>query len=182
MFTITKDNPNLDFWATGPEEKEDNMKEIKGQSGSVKFDVTSTDGNTKLILDAVVSNMLKSIVDKDRNDLEEMLKIKVTVGSKSYSNQYARENLENPLILPLGGLWAYSVAMTADASGGKSVQICKGKIIGDAHRDKETQELTLTPYDPLNPITKANKLNIKSLEEWINLQQPVTKRLNVLNV
>ena len=155
------------------------MREISGKSGTVKFDVDAVDDETAAALDMVVSNMLKTIVNKDSENLKEMLIAKPS-SSRTQHSPYARENLEAPVLLPLGGEWTYSVALTEDSSGGKSVQVCKGKIIGGFRKDPGTGKMILTPTDPMNPITKANKINVKSLVEWTELQKPVVARLSAL--
>ena len=154
------------------------MLEVKGKSGTVNFDVDAADEETTAALEMLISSAVKVIVDKDGAKLKELLTAKPN--TRSHSSQYSRENLEPPLLLPLGGEWTYSVALTEDASGGKSVQICKGKIIGDFRKNPETGKVVLTPNDPLNPITKVNKINIKRLEEWAELQRPVASRLKEL--
>jgi hypothetical protein len=155
------------------------VKEISGKSGTVKFDIDAADVETTAALEIIISNTLKTIVDKDSRTLIEMITAKPSV-SRQPRSQYARENLEAPVLMPLGGEWTYSVALTEDSSGGKSVQICKGKILGNFHKDQSTGKMILKPDDPMNPITKANKINIKRLAEWAGLQKPVLTRLKAL--
>ena len=92
---------------------------------------------------------------------------------------YAKENLDEPELIPLGGEWAYAVSVIGDG-GEKSVRIAKGKIKGSFYRDKQTAKMVLKPNDKMNPITMPNRINIKRLSEWSNLQAPVLKRLQVL--
>ncbi len=60
------------------------------------------------------------------------------------------------------------------------VRISKGQIQGNFYRDKKTNQMVLTPDDPMRPISQQNHINIKRLEEWEKLQGPVVSRLRAL--
>lgn len=93
---------------------------------------------------------------------------------------YAQDNIEAPVLIPLGGEWAFSVSFVENKYGGRQVRVGKGKIIGGYYRDRKTNEMILRPDDPMKPITLPNKLNVKRLEDWNKLQQHVVARLQAL--
>jgi hypothetical protein len=162
----------------------ENMAKIEGKRGTVTYEVITTNTDTERLLSEVISNALKAIVNKDDNKLKEMLstenEAQVKTRLKSSGVKYSKEFMENPELIPLGGKWAFAVGITTDESGEKAVRISKGKIKGGFYRDKIANKMVLTPDDPKDPISQVSRINIKSFENWSNLQEPVIKRLRFI--
>jgi hypothetical protein len=161
------------------------MARIVGRKATVTYEVISQDEETEELLQQIISETLSPIVNKDKDRLKALVKLPVQSKRKKSasvepSEKYARENVETPELIPLGGEWAYSVALVSDEKSDKAVRIAKGKIRGGFYRDKTTKEMVLQPDDPRNPISLVNKINIKRLAEWDKLQAPVLKRLRAI--
>jgi hypothetical protein len=164
------------------------MVQVSGKHGTIIYEVVTQDEDTKRILDQVLANTLQSLVNEDTNRLKQKLSI-ATVPQKQQphattpgtpAEKYAKENVDVPDLLPLGGKWAYAVSIITDLSGEKEVRIAKGTIIGGFYRDRQTHEMVLKPDDPMRPIKQQNKINIKRVSDWTRLQAPVIKRLQAL--
>lgn len=163
------------------------MARIVGKKATVTFEVIGEDEEAEEMLKQIISEQLSSIVNKDKERLKALIKLpaqpkkKKADGTKNAEERFSRENIETPELLPLGGQWAYSVALVRDERNDKAVRIAKGKIKGNFWRDKTTNEMVLKPDDPMDPISLVNKINIKRLSEWDKLQSPVLKRLRALD-
>jgi len=162
------------------------MTQITGKQGTITFDVVTDDKESKQLLDQIVANTLQSLVNEDKARLLQKLslppppkKLPSTPGPVSPAVKYARENVEEPILIALGGKWAYAIAIVSD-DGGRAVRIAKGTIKGSWYRDKQTNEMILKPNDKMDPITLVNKINVKRLSEWNNLQAPVMSRLQAI--
>jgi hypothetical protein len=162
------------------------MARITGKNGTVTYEVLSEDPEIEQLIQQALSTHVNALVNHDKARLQSLLSKQPQMTPKNPTIQtprekYARENLEKPELIPLGGKWAYSIALTTDQSGNKEVRIAKGQIKGNFYRDRTTKEMVLTPDDPMNPISQVNKINIKRLVEWEKLQGPVISRLRVLD-
>jgi hypothetical protein len=163
------------------------MVTISGKNGIITYEVLSQDPEIGQLIQQALSAHVNSLVNHDRTRLQSLIakqpesKTKRNPSTQSPKEKYAKENLEAPKLIPLGGKWAYSIALIADQSGQKEVRIAKGQIKGNFYRDKKTNEMVITPDDPMNPISQINKINIKRLSEWEKLQEPVISRLSVLD-
>jgi len=160
------------------------MAKVIGQHATVTFDILSQDPELEQLLEEVVSSTLKPLADEDKNHLRQRLTGYVQTerrGAKqSPAVKHRKENVEPPVLIPLGGKWAYSVSMVVDEGGDKAVRIAKGPVVGAYYRDKATNQMQLHPNDSMNPIRLVSKINIKTLSEWHNLQVPVTARLEAI--
>ena len=161
------------------------MAKIIGKKATVFFEVSSKDNDeeTERLIQQIISEKIGPILDKDIERLKNIVQIPVQPKVKKEDGpekKYARENVETPELIPLGGQWAYSVAFVSDMNGDKAVRIAKGTIKGAFYRDKVSGKMVLNADDPKDPISLASKINIKRLSEWESLQQPVWKRLKAL--
>jgi hypothetical protein len=162
------------------------MARIVGKKATVTFEVISKDEETEQLLQQVILKTVSPFVNKDKERLKALIRLPAELRQKKTSDvttvqkKYSRENIEVPELIPLGGEWAYSIALVSDKRNEKAVRIAKGKIIGNFFRDKKTGKMNLKPDDPRNPISLVNKINIKRLSEWDKLQSPVLKRLRAL--
>lgn len=161
------------------------MAKISGKNATVTYEVSSQDPEIEQLIQQALSAHVNALVNHDKTRLQSIVarpsETKPKNPSQSPKEKYAKENLEAPKLIPLGGKWAYSVALVTDESGKKEVRIAKGQIKGNFFRDKKTNEMVLTPDDPMNPISQINKINIKRLSDWEKLQEPVISRLRVLD-
>jgi hypothetical protein len=161
------------------------MATITGKNGSITYEISSQDPEIGRLLQEALSVHVNALVNHDKERLQSILSKKPQTKAKDPASQtpqekYATENLEEPELIPLGGKWAYSVALISNKDGQKVVRISKGQIQGNFYRDKKTDRMVLTPDDPMRPISQANHINIKRLEEWEKLQEPVVSRLRAL--
>jgi hypothetical protein len=166
---------------TGPRGVEYTAK-IKGKSATVTYDILTESPEDEALLEQVVSSALSSIVNQNREQLKQRLQIAAPALRKPRdpTKKYARENVDQPDLISLGGKWLYAVSVVSDEQGGKAVRIAKGQILGNWRKNKETHEMEYFPNDPMNPISLSNKINIKTLDEWNRLQPAVVSRLQVL--
>lgn len=162
------------------------MAKIVGKSATVTYEVLTTDEDAERLLQQAISTIVTPIVNQDREHWERIMSGPTPTQPKKKESkgtareEFGKQNIEAPELIPLGGEWAYSVGFVTDANGEKSLRIGKGKIRGGFYRDKKTNQMVLTPDDPMNPISLANHINIKRLSDWESLQLPVMRRLNVL--
>lgn len=160
------------------------LARIVGKKTTVTFEVLSNDEDTEKLLQQVISETITPLLNKNNKRLKAILKLpdKPETKSKptSTKEKYSKKNLEKPELIPLGGKWAYSVALVRDWNNNTCVRIAKGQIRGNFYRDKESGEMVLTPDDPMNPISLVNKINIKRFSEWDKLQKLVLIRLHAL--
>jgi hypothetical protein len=158
------------------------MAKIKGKSATVTYDILTDSPEDEELLEQVISNTLGSIVNQNREQLKQRLQITAVSPRKPRdpTKKFARENVDKPDLISLGGKWLYAVSVVSDEQGGKAVRIAKGQILGNWRRNKDTREMEYFPNDPMNPITLPSKINIKTLDEWNRLQTPVVGRLQVL--
>jgi len=163
------------------------MTQISGKNGTITYDIVTQDEESRQLLDQILANTLQSLVNEDKTHLKHQLNIAIAPKKETSTGtpmtpaeKYAKENVEQPELIPLGGKWAYAVSIVTDASEEKSVRIAKGTIVGGFYRDKQTQKMVLKPDDPMRPIKMQNKINIKRLSDWSSLQAPVIKRLQAI--
>jgi hypothetical protein len=161
------------------------MARVVGKRATVTFEVIGEDNETEQLLQQIISDAISPIVNKDKERLKALIKLPAQPKNKkdtdkTVGEKFARENIETPELISLGGEWAYSVALVRDDRNEKAVRIAKGKIIGTCYRNKTTNEMVLEPNNPKDPISLVNKINIKRLSEWDKLQSPVLKRLRAL--
>ena len=84
---------------------------------------------------------------------------------------------EPPDLIPIGGQWLYAVGIVQDKQTENiRVRIAKGKIKGYTKRN-EQGELEAHPKDAIDPITQPNRLNVKNLKEWNDIDKHVKKWL-----
>lgn len=160
------------------------MVKITGKQAVVSYDVITQDSEVEQILEQIIASTLNPLINKDKQKLKEMMNVPKQLPSHTISSQpnaqqskFSKENLEPPQLIPLGGKWAYSVALVVDESGDKSVRIAKGTIVGGRYFDKETNEYKLKPDDPMKPIKQIGRINVKSLSEWTAIYPLVLPRL-----
>lgn len=159
------------------------MARVVGKNATVTFEVLTQDQETEQLLQQAISNMVGGLVDQDKERLKGVLANpipqKKRVTTQPPSVKYAKDRLEAPQLIALGGKWAYSVGIVSDDNG-KSVRIAKGPLKGAFYRDKSTGDMVLKPDDEMHPISEVNKINIKGSEEWGQLQLPVAQRLKLI--
>jgi hypothetical protein len=149
----------------------------------VTYEVLSDNAEDEQLMQQVISSALTSIVNQDRNQLRQRLQITNPPAKPTTSTpkeKFARENVDQPELIEIGGKWLYAVSVVTSEQGGKAVRIAKGPIKGNWRRNKATGDMEYYPDDPMNPIALVNKVNIKTLDEWNRLQGPVITRLQVL--
>jgi hypothetical protein len=163
------------------------MAKIVGKNATITYEVLTSDEETEKLLQQTIFTIVTPIINQDREHWEKIIGVSAPASPKKKGStglareDFGKQNIEAPELIPLGGEWAYSVGFVTDAGGEKSVRIAKGKIRGGFYRDKRTNEMVLTSDDPMNPISLVNHINIKRLSEWENLQVPVMKRLKGLD-
>ena len=161
----------------------DFMARVVGKNATVTFEVISNDQETEQLLLQTLTNMVGGLLKQDKDRLKAALSTSPLPKQKPTSEapeiKYAKERLEAPELIALGGKWAYSVGLVSDETS-KSVRIAKGTIKGAFYRDKQTNEMVLKPDDKMHPISEVNKINVKGLDEWSRLQKPVTERLKLI--
>jgi len=159
------------------------MAKLTGKNATVTFDVIAPDSETEDLLNQVITNMLGHLLDQDKDHLKQVTLSQTPPQRKSSSAppevKYAKDRLEAPELISLGGKWVYSVGIVGDQNE-KMVRIAKGTIKGSWYRDKQTDKMVLKPDDKLHPISEVNKINIKSVGEWTMLQPLVLGRLNAI--
>ena len=161
------------------------MRVVEADGVKVNFDVIAEDSEKAQLIGEAISKSISPILKKDIENLRIFIsgrRQSKPVGlTGSPSEDYAQQNVETPVLIPLGGEWAFSVSIVQNKYGNRQVRIGKGKIVGGYYRDRKTNQMVLRPDDPLNPISLPNKLNVKSVEDWNRLQVPVMVRLRALN-
>src|SRR5438132_14004225 len=111
------------------------MTTITGKNGSVTYEVLSQDPEIGQLIGQALSAHVNTLVNDDKARLLSILSKQPQTKAKDSATQtpqekYATENLEKPELIPLGGKWAYSIALITDPKGQKEVRIAKGQIIG----------------------------------------------------
>ena len=163
------------------------MTQITGTQGTVTFEVVTENEEIRQLLGHVLKNQVTSLVNEQTTRLRQMLSIPPAPTKQASSGvpptpaeKYAKENIEEPELIALGGKWAYAISVVTSEGGEKSVRIAKGQIKGSYYRDKLTDKMVLKPNDKMAPISLVNKINIKRMSEWDQLQGPVVSRLQAI--
>src|SRR5687767_11566794 len=102
------------------------MATITGKNGSVTYEVLSQDPEIARLLQQALSVQVNALVNQDKARLQSILSKQPQAkaedsGAQSPQEKYATENLEEPELIPLGGKWAYSVALISNKDGQKVV-------------------------------------------------------------
>lgn len=161
------------------------MTKVPGKTATVTYDIVTDDTELEGVLERILSEVISPLVNESKASLMKKVQLaiqtqKVQTSSKSGETStasYKRENVEIPFLIPLGGKWAYSVSIVTNQSGRLTVRISKGQIKGGFYRNKKTDEMVLTPDDPMNPISQVVHINVDRLSDWEKLQAPVIQRL-----
>jgi hypothetical protein len=134
------------------------MARVVGKNATVTFEVISTDQETEQLLQQTLTNMVGGLLKQDKDRLKAALSTSPLPKQKPTSEapeiKYAKERLEAPELIALGGKWAYSVGLVSDETS-KSMRIAKGTIKGAFYRDKQTNEMVLKPDDKMHPISEV---------------------------
>ena len=167
------------------------MTKVPGKTATVTYDIVTDDQELEGVLERILSEVISPLVNESKASLmkKALTTIQATIQAQkpvpaasgatgeTTPSPYKRENIEVPFLIPLGGKWAYSVSIVTNQSGRLSVRVSKGTIKGGFYRNKKTDEMVLTPDDPMNPISQVVHINVDRLSDWERLQAPVIQRL-----